>query len=160
MQAAAHRPREFTGRHMLAITLGFFAVIIGVNFIMAYLANSTWSGLVVANGYVASQSFNADEAIAKAQQARGWQVELSHQAETIALSFRDHSFAPLNGMKVTGQARRPASEREDMALSFAESAQGNYAAHASLAPGLWEIAVAASSGGETVYRKTYRIVVK
>ena len=45
--------KQFTGKHMLASIIGFFAVIFGVNFTMAYLANSTWSGLVVANGYVA-----------------------------------------------------------------------------------------------------------
>ena len=160
MQAAAENPREFTGRHMLVITLAFFAVIIGVNFVMAYLANSTWSGLVVANGYVASQSFNADEAVAKAQEARGWKVVLNHGTGTIMLNFADRNAAPLSGMKVTGQARRPTSERQDKMLDFGEAGQGNYSAPADLAPGLWEIVIAASESGDTVYRKTYRIVVK
>ncbi len=66
--AATQKP--LTGWHVLAMLVAFFGVIIGVNLTMAYFANSTWSGLVVANGYVASQSFDKDLARARAQ--RRW----------------------------------------------------------------------------------------
>jgi nitrogen fixation protein FixH len=36
----------FTGYHMLAILVAFFGVIISVNLLMAYYANSSWSGLI------------------------------------------------------------------------------------------------------------------
>lgn len=160
MQAAVDKPREFTGRHMLAITLAFFAVIIAVNFVMAYLANSTWSGLVVANGYVASQSFNSDEAVAKAQEARGWKVAVGHDAGRLTISFTGRDAAPLGGMTVTGQLRRPTSERDDKSLSFSEAGRGNYAATARLNSGVWDVEIAASANGETAYRKTFRFVVK
>ncbi|HLA02420.1 MAG TPA: FixH family protein, partial [Aestuariivirga sp.] len=45
--------RTFTGWHMAAITISFFAVIIAVNLTLAVFASSSWSGLVVANSYVA-----------------------------------------------------------------------------------------------------------
>ncbi len=49
---------EFTGWHMLAITLLFFGTIIAVNVTLAVYANRSWTGLVVENSYVASQHFN------------------------------------------------------------------------------------------------------
>ncbi|RVA10142.1 cytochrome oxidase, partial [Mesorhizobium sp. M7A.F.Ca.US.002.01.1.1] len=39
MTANAQKPREFTGRHMLAIILTFFGVVIAANLTMATLAN-------------------------------------------------------------------------------------------------------------------------
>ena len=50
---------RFTGRHMAAIMLAFFGVVIAINFTMATLAETTFGGTVVDNSYVASQSFNA-----------------------------------------------------------------------------------------------------
>ena len=47
--------REFTGWHMAITMIAFFGVIISVNLTMAILASSTWTGLIVKNGYVASQ---------------------------------------------------------------------------------------------------------
>ena len=67
MSTEAKKPFTFTGWHMLAIMLAFFGTIITVNFTMAYLATSTWSGLVVKNTYVASQQFNGKAAAAKAR---------------------------------------------------------------------------------------------
>ena len=50
--------REFTGYHMVAVMTLFFGTIISVNLLMAWYANTSWSGLVVKNSYVASQEFN------------------------------------------------------------------------------------------------------
>ena len=160
MQAAAQKPHEFTGRHMLAIVLSFFAVIIGVNLLMAYLANSTWSGLVVANGYVASQSFNADEATARAQDALGWKIGVAHDAVGLTFSFSNRYAAPIGGLSVTGQLRRPTTERNDQMLTFVENGHGAYAASANLAAGIWDVEVNASERGAVAYHKIFRIVVK
>ena len=159
MQTVAHRPREFTGRHMLVIVLAFFAVIIGVNMAMAYLANSTWSGLIVANGYVASQSFNADEATAMAQDARGWKVGVVNDLTSLTFSFADRNATPIGGLSVTGQLRRPTTERNDQALTFEENSRGTYAAPAKLATGIWDVELTATEGDAVAYHKTYRLVV-
>jgi nitrogen fixation protein FixH len=39
----------FTGRHMTAILVGFFGVVIAVNLLMARFATSTFGGIVVEN---------------------------------------------------------------------------------------------------------------
>ena len=64
MSMATVRTKQFTGKHMLASIVAFFGVIIRRQLHHGLLANSTWSGLVVANGYVASQSFDKDLATA------------------------------------------------------------------------------------------------
>ena len=65
------RSGEFTGRHMLAAMLAFFGVIIAVNITMAVFAQTSWTGFVVRNSYVASQEFNGKVAAARAQAALG-----------------------------------------------------------------------------------------
>ena len=85
----ASTEKELKGGHVLAMIIAFFGVIIGVNLVMAYFANSTWSGLVVANGYVASQSFDKDLAKARAQEALGWKVDFTQSEGRIRLTFTD-----------------------------------------------------------------------
>ena len=50
--------RPFTGGHMLAVMVVFFGVVISVNVFLAVVANTSWTGFVVENSYVASQEFN------------------------------------------------------------------------------------------------------
>ena len=153
-------PKQFTGKHMLASIVAFFAVIVGVNLLMAYLASSTWSGLVVENGYVASQSFARDLAKAQAQEAMGWRVAMNHAADRVTVSFTGRGNRKLEGLTVIGQLRRPATAKLDQALTFASAGPGLYEASAALKPGVWEVDVdAADAAGET-YRKTFRFFVK
>ena len=84
----ANVQKEIKGGHVLAMLIAFFGVIITVNMVMAYFANSTWSGLVVKNGYVASQEFNTNLARAKAQEALGWNVGFSFDKNTIPVPSR------------------------------------------------------------------------
>ncbi|TIU14500.1 MAG: cytochrome oxidase, partial [Mesorhizobium sp.] len=77
MSANARRPREFTGRHMLATILAFFGVVIAVNLTMATFASTSWTGLVVENTYVASQQFNRKAEEGRAQAALGWTGKLT-----------------------------------------------------------------------------------
>ena len=74
----------------MALSLAlFFGVIITVNLTMAYYANSTWSGLVVKNSYVASQEFNGKVEQVKAQEALGWKGSLTSTPGTVRWSLVD-----------------------------------------------------------------------
>jgi len=59
--------KRFTGWHMTGILLGFFGIIVAVNFTMATLATRTFGGVVVQNSYVASQRYNEWLKAARAQ---------------------------------------------------------------------------------------------
>ncbi len=156
----AIRAKQFTGRHMLASLAAFFGVILGVNLTLAYFASSTFSGLVVANGYVASQSFGGGLARAKAQAALGWNVAMSHAEDRVRLTFADSQRQKLRGLMITGRLSRPAAQRFDQALTFTDTGAGVYAAPASLSPGLWEVEIDANGAGVPGYHKIFRFVVK
>ena len=66
---------RFTGRHMTAILIAFFAIVIAVNVGMARLASSTFGGALAENGYVASQDYNHWIAEAAAQGRLGWSAK-------------------------------------------------------------------------------------
>lgn len=160
MPMAATQPKVFTGRHMLAILIAFFGVVIGVNIVLAYFANSTWSGLVVANGYDASQSFNADQRRTRAQQAEGWTMKLTHQDGVITVMFADKNAQPLRRLTIVSSAGRPTTDAQDQKLTFHETAPGTYVADAKLAPGIWDVNMDVTGDGEQNYRKIYEIIVK
>ena len=75
---------ELTGRHVLAITVSAFAVIIGVNVLLAVKAVSTFPGLEVENSYVAGQDFNERKA---AQEALGWVMTPAYDRGRMTLAF-------------------------------------------------------------------------
>jgi nitrogen fixation protein FixH len=116
--------KQFTGRHMLASLIAFFGVIIAVNLTLAYLANATWSGLIVKNGYVASQSFDDDLARSKAQDAMGWSVVLSHSNDRVRFTFSDSARQKIAGLVITGRLGRPVTSRDDQVLVFSDVGAG------------------------------------
>jgi len=133
-------PATFTGRHMLIITLGGFGVVIAVNLLMAILATVTFPGLIARNGYVASQTFNAEQAAARERQALGWHDALELSAERVALVVRDAAGRPVEDLTVTAMIGRPTSDRHDRMVVLAPQGDG-YAAELALAPGRWQVAI-------------------
>src|SRR5579863_1286884 len=117
------RPRfRLTGRHMMAIFVAFFGVVFVVNFYMAHLATSTFSGEVVENSYVASQRFNGWLDKAAREKALGWRVKAARRADGRVLVT---VAGPQPGAAVlTATARRPLGEGTDRALHFALTADG------------------------------------
>ena len=152
--------KQFTGKHMLASIIAFFAVVFAVNFTMAFLANSTWSGLVVANGYVASQSFDKDLARQKQQEALGWNVTLSHIDGRIRITFMDAERNKIEDLSITGKLERPVTDKQDQDLTFTSIGSGAYTAPAMLSPGVWEVEIDAGGGAVPDYRKTFRFYSK
>lgn len=152
--------KEIRGGHVLAMLLAFFGVIIAVNMVMAYFANSTWSGLVVDNGYVASQNFNKDFAKAKAQEALGWDVGFSFDKDSVKVSFADATGAKIDSLTLTGKLQRTVTDKEDQVLTFGWMGSGSYIAPARLAPGLWEVEIDGKGDGVADYHKIFRFVVK
>jgi nitrogen fixation protein FixH len=156
--AATQKP--LTGWHVLAMLVAFFGVIIGVNLTMAWFANSTWSGLVVANGYVASQSFDKDLAKARAQEALGWKVEFTASENRIRLTFEDRDGRKLESLSITGSLERTVTDKQDQALTFSAMGAGVYTAPATLSPGVWEVEIDAKGDGVADYHKIFRFVVE
>ncbi len=153
-------PGRFTGRHMWAILLAFFAVVFAVNMLMAVLAVRGWTGLVVPNSYVASQQFNAVLERAAAQKARGWQGRLAMADGVLSLSLRDAAGRPLAGFSFTARFSRPVHARDDFVLRLRETAPGVYAAQVGARPGHWRLSLRGQRGDGARWRQDYTIVLR
>jgi nitrogen fixation protein FixH len=159
MTAKAQKPREFTGKHMLAIILAFFGVIIAVNLTMATLANTSWTGLVVENTYVASQQFNKKAEEGRAQAALGWAGKLTIASGEVRYSLTDADGkpVPLHGVKVL--FRHPAYESEDKSVTLALATGQEFAAQHMPRDGVWIVEVDADAGLAKPYRDVRRIII-
>jgi nitrogen fixation protein FixH len=152
--------RTFTGWHMAAITISFFAVIIAVNLTLAVFASTSWTGLVVANSYVASQSFNRDAAIAKQQQALGWQMNLAVDRSLAKIAILDRDGLPMTGLNIRAVLQRPTDEAGDQILKLNEADAGIYLAHTPIGSGVWVADITAEGPARKPVRFVQRIFVK
>ncbi|MGF1500962.1 MAG: FixH family protein [Paracoccaceae bacterium] len=149
------RAKELTGRHVLAICLGAFAVILTANISMLVAATGSFPGLVVKNSYVASQGWNNRTV---AQAALGWQTALVETDGTVTLTVRDAEGRPVRGLALAATIGRPATDAEDRAHALADTDNG-YRADAALAPGLWRVAVTGQTADGTPFETAGEIFV-
>lgn len=139
--------RPFTGRDMAIVTVGFFALVIGVNITMAWFARDSFGGLVVDNAYVASQKYNGWLAAARTQEQLPWRAEQELGADrhvTLALHGSPGSFT------ATATAEHPLGREPDLALRFAAAADGTLRSTEPLPPGRWNVRTTVNRGNEVV----------
>ncbi len=149
---------ELTGKHVLAITLTFFGVIIAVNTVMAVKAVSTFPGLEVENSYVASQTWDKEMA---AQKALGWHLaeDYDEAAQELLLTFTDSAGQPVqvNALKVL--VGRPTEAKDDVYPDFIHEG-GAYVAKVPLTRGKWMLHVEAAAQNGTLYRRRIDLMVE
>lgn len=141
--------RELTGRMVLAITVSAFAVIIGVNMLLAVSAVRTFPGLEVDNSYVASQSFDRERA---AQDALHWTVTPDYEDGVMRLAIVDAQGRPARLQSLQATIGRPTHVREDVTPQFTQ-AGSVWTAPVTLAPGTWNIHLTATAMDGTVFRQ-------
>jgi nitrogen fixation protein FixH len=151
--------RAITGRHVFVALVLFFGVVIGVNTTLAVLANTSWTGLVVENGYVASQSFNHDLVEARKQAALGWAEEFGYRKGRLELKLKDNQGRALTRAAVSVRLERPSTDREDRDLTLPETMTGVYALPISFGSGQWDADVTARSASGQTMRRIYRLYV-
>ncbi|WP_048649292.1 FixH family protein [Nitratireductor soli] len=159
MSEGTGRQKEFTGRHMLFIMLAFFGVIIAVNFTMAFLANSSWTGLIVQNSYVASQTFNERAAEGRAQAALGWQGALGVSDGVVTYRLTDAGGSPIHLDDVRVTMHRPVTADEDVSLAMTVDGDGGFSAAHGPGDGTWVVKIEADAGLDHPYRDVRRIVI-
>jgi nitrogen fixation protein FixH len=121
------------GRHV-ALALGlFFGVIFAVDALFVAFAITTHPGEDEKDAYVASIQFSKEIAQQRAQNALGWQAEISvvrppGDGRQIEMSFRDRAGQPLIGLAIDAVLRHPTVSSLDRHLSFKAGASGQYVA--------------------------------
>ncbi|MEX2454907.1 MAG: FixH family protein [Rhodospirillaceae bacterium] len=161
MRDPARRPRKLTGRHVLMVVVGFFAVIFAVNGVFLYLSLSTHPGVSTGDAYRKGLHFNRELDAGDRQRALGWQAEISHDDGVVTLRLRQSGGAPLAGVAVALEARRPATAADDRTLSVDEVAPGVFrAAGPPLAAGRWMLVGNVSDPDGHRFRSETEILVQ
>jgi nitrogen fixation protein FixH len=140
--------RQLTGRNVLHLVVGFFAVVGTANAAMIWLAQDTFPGLVNPNAYRDGLAYNQVLAAHAAQAALGWRVDVDLDGEgpdrTVMAKFRDSLGSPIAGLDVTATLIRPVVEGRDVRVALAERIPGIYRGAVTVAvPGNWRLAVVA-----------------
>lgn len=148
----------FTGKHMAAIMLTFFGIIIAVNFGMAYMASHSWTGLVVKNSYVASQKFNTELDAANSQKQAGWNSKISYQSGLMIISLRDADGQVLNLDNARLEFGRPAFEQQDQSITLIATEPGELEAKIKLQSGEWYLRILGNIIDKP-YRRDARLLV-
>lgn len=141
--------RQLTGRHVLAIFLGAFGVIVAVNLLLAWQAIRTFPGLEVQNSYVASQGFNTRLAN---QNRLGWQTRVEVVGGELRLLIDGPDGRPAEVASLTAILGRPTHTREDTVPVF-ERMLGGFAAPVELSPGNWNLRLVATAPDGTEFRQ-------
>lgn len=149
--------RELTGRDVLFITVGAFAVIITVNFVMAWQAVSTFPGLEVKNGYIASQHFEANR---KAQVALGWDVQTTLRESTLQIRFTDADGQPAEVASISGLLGRTTSQVDDQIPNFSQVEDAVFEADVQTANGQWVLKLNAVADDGTAFSQRVSLTVR
>jgi len=152
------------GWMVLAILVVFFGVTFAVNFLMAALAVTTFSGLQTDKPYETGLAYNKAIEQAKAQDSRGWvaNVHLDRVAsgETqMEVRLSDASGAPLTGLSLDAILRAPADSKRDHRVTLQESEAGLYRGSTSASAGQWDVALEAVHDQTIVYQSVNRVIL-
>lgn len=153
MTANVQKPREFTGKHMLALFVGGFGIIITVNLGMAYMAVSTFPGVEARSPYVASQTFEVNRA---AQDALGWDVVATLDDGLLALAIRDVVGVPVQPKVLKAIFGRATHTGEDTTPDFV----WNGTALTAMVPsrdGYWNLRLELESADGTIFRRRIQL---
>ncbi|MAM62175.1 MAG: nitrogen fixation protein FixH [Maritimibacter sp.] len=150
--------KKLTGWHVLAIAVGAFSIIIGVNVFMAVKAVGTFPGLETKNSYVASQKFDGDRA---AQEALGWDVVPTMTGETLMLMITDEvTGLPVRVKEIGGVLGRATHVADDQEPFFTRTMSGAYTADVGdLDFGKWELRLEAVAEDGTPFRQLIELYV-
>lgn len=161
-QAPGKRPREITGRMVLAMLLAFFGVVFAVNFVMARYAVTTFGGLETESSYKAGLAFKGEELAAELQAARHWTVDIhlgspGGPVRIIDLRAVDKAGKPLSNLVATARLAHPTYARRDVILDLEPLGDGRYRANTEATSGQWDLEIDLAQGGERVFRSRNRV---
>lgn len=158
-------PRRLTGWMVLLYLVGFFAAVMSVNGVMVYEALSTMSGVETDSAYQAGRRYEQDVAMAKAQDARHWQVDADVApapggTTQIVIVARDAAGRPLIGMAASAVFERPTDRRLDQDVAVTEASPGRFRGSAAIPAGQWDVVIELSRQGNRLFRSRNRIILK
>lgn len=147
--------REWTGKHVLAVFVLAFGVIISVNLVLAFKAVGTFPGAEVRNSYVASQTFDADRV---AQEALGWDVSAAVQGQTLRLKITNEKGYPVQPVITSALFGRATHTREDQNLDLRWTGT-EFEAPVKAGEGNWNLRMTAQANDGTNFRQRLVVII-
>lgn len=143
---------ELTGKHVAAMFVSGFGLIITVNLTLAWNAVQTFPGLEVKNAYVASQTFDAERT---AQLALGWEVSARLQEDQLVLEIAKAG-QPVEPEIMSALFSRATSVAVDQTPQFTFDGSA-FRAPVKAGTGNWNLRLEARAADGTAFRQ--RIIV-
>ncbi|PWJ22457.1 FixH family protein [Jannaschia seohaensis] len=140
--------RPLTGGKVAAMFCGGFGIIIAVNLTLAFNAVSTFPGIETKNVYVVSQAFEADRA---AQDALGWEVETTLNADTLRLAVTDAE-GPVQPRIVSATFGRATTVADDVVPEFSWDGTA-WVAPIAAGRGNWNLRLEMEAADGTAFRR-------
>ncbi|MEZ5680193.1 MAG: FixH family protein [Erythrobacter sp.] len=135
--------RQFTGRHMTAILVAGFGIVVAVNFTMATLATRGFGGVVVENSYVASQKYNSWLEQARAQDRLGYAAEVTRDAGGHILVSTEN--VPEYAI-AAAEIRRPLGKADKREIAFERIGPALLRSVEAVPAGRWSVRLTLKSG--------------
>lgn len=158
-------PDRIEGRHVLIALLAFFGVLIAANGIFIYYAVGTFNGLVSEDAYRTGLKYNQRIAAEETQSRRGWQpaVRYERDSDELVVTVRDAQGRGVAGLSISGDIRRPVTNKDDHSVTLRETAPARYTVPFKLASGQWILQARIrepGKAGEQAFRFKQRFWVK
>ncbi len=133
---------HLTGWHVLAIIVGFFVIVVGVDTLFAISAYRTFPGQVSATPYEDGVAYNRKLVQLEAQSHLGWAPVATVAADgALRVEVRDRAGQPVTGLRLTGRMERPATESGRIVPIFREREPGVYLARPGRLLGAWDVSL-------------------
>jgi len=141
----ASATRGLTGWHVLAMVVGFFAMIIAVDAAFLIQAYRTFPGEVSVTPYEDGIAYNRTLAQLAAQEKYGWHAAAAAGPDRVILKFSDARGGPVRDLSFRGRLEHPATETGRLAPEFHETAPGRYEARIADLHGAWDLTLVATN---------------
>lgn len=149
---------QINGWHVLAMVVGFFAIVVAVDTAFMVAAYRTFPGQVSSTPYEDGVSYNRKLAQKAAQARLGWAPVASvTSAGAVQVEVRDAAEAPVRGLTLAGRLERPATEAGRIALVFREVQPGVYRATPGRLMGAWDLTVELMDPGKRGFEAERRL---
>jgi nitrogen fixation protein FixH len=150
------------GSHVLAIVVGFFAVVVAIDVSFAVLAYRTDPGQVVEKPYEAGLAFNADIARREHERSLGWRAKVTTElgpvgSRRLVVAVSDAAEAPVARLKLAGDLARPATAAGHRRVVFVETHPGRYEASGPDVPGVWDLTIRNEAAGAAPFEAQARL---
>lgn len=144
-ETTATPARGLTGWHVLAMVVGFFAVVIAVDVLFAIQAYKTFPGEVSVTPYEDGIAYNRTLAQLATQEKYGWKAVAGAEPGRIIVEFRDAKGGPVSGLTFTTKLEHPATETGRLVPKFKEATPGRYQADMPDIKGAWDLTLVATN---------------